>query len=269
MPYKTEVLSTERITPHMIRLVVGGAGLDGFTAGDFTDHYVKVIFKQPGVAYPEPFDLEAVRRDLPRDQWPTNRSYTVRAWDAQTRRLTLDFVHHGDVGLAGPWAAKVRPGDEILFAGPGGSYTPRAEADWHLLVGDESALPAIAVALERIPTDAPVQVFLEVEGPEDELALETPGKAEIVWLHRRGSLPGELLVPAVTGLEFPVGTVHAFVHGEAGFVKQLRHHLRVERKLPLDQLSISGYWRRGASDEAWRASKAEWNRQVEADEAGI
>src|SRR4051794_4342602 len=174
MPYKTEVLSTERITPHMIRLVVGGAGLEGFTAGDFTDHYVKVIFKQPGVAYPEPFDLETVRRELPRDQWPSNRSYTVRAWDPQTRQLTLDFVHHGDVGLAGPWAAKVQPGDEILLNGPGGSYAPRAEADWHLLVGDESALPAIAVALERIPADAPVHVFLEVEGPEDELPLETP-----------------------------------------------------------------------------------------------
>jgi NADPH-dependent ferric siderophore reductase len=123
--------------------------------------------------------------------------------------------------------------------------------------------------MERIPADAPVHVYVEVEGPEDELPLETAGKAEIVWLHRRGTLPGELLETAVKDLEFPPGTVHAFVHGEAGFVKDLRHHLRVERRLPLEQLSISGYWRRGADDEAWRASKAEWNRQVEADEAGI
>ncbi|MEO5876821.1 MAG: siderophore-interacting protein, partial [Streptosporangiaceae bacterium] len=257
MAYRTEVLSTERITPHLIRLVVGGTGLEEFTAGEFTDHYVKVIFRLPGVTYPEPFDLEAIRRDLPRDQWPVNRSYTVRAWDATAQRLTLDFVHHGDIGLGGPWAAGVRPGEEILLTGPGGSYAPRPEAGWHLLVGDESALPAIAVALERLPADAPARVFLEVEGPQDELLLETPGKAEIVWVHRRGTLPGELLVPAVKNLEFPPGTVHAFVHGEAGFVKELRRHLRVERGLSLDQLSISGYWRRGADDEGWRASKAE------------
>ncbi|MEO5875955.1 MAG: siderophore-interacting protein, partial [Streptosporangiaceae bacterium] len=125
------------------------------------------------------------------------------------------------------------------------------------------------VALERIPADTPVHVFLEVEGPEDEQLLETAGKAEITWLHRRGALPGELLIPAVKNLEFPPGAVHAFVHGEAGFVKELRRHLRVERGLPLDQLSISGYWRRGVDDEAWRASKSEWIRQVEAAESGL
>ena len=86
---------------------------------------------------------------------------------------------------------------------------------------------------------------------------------EITWLHRAGRPVGEALVAAVTALEFPEGTLCAFVHGEAGFVKELRRHLRLERQVPREQLSISGYWRLGQADEAWRAVKREWNEQVE------
>ncbi|MCW2916922.1 MAG: iron transport/utilization related protein [Actinomycetia bacterium] len=261
------VHSVERITPHMIRVVIGGPGLAGFGAGTYTDHYVKLLFPHPEVAYPEPFDLEAVRRDLPREQWPLSRSYTVRAWDPEALELTIDFVHHGDKGVAGPWAAAARPGDEVLFSGPGGAYAPRADADWHLLAGDESALPAIAASLERLPAGAPARVLIEVAGQAEEQPLDTPGDAEIVWLHRNGGQVGEALVEAIRTLEFPAGTVSAFVHGEAGFVKELRRHLRIGRGLPLEQLSISGYWRLGVDDEGWRASKPEWNRQVEEDEA--
>ncbi|WP_141576004.1 siderophore-interacting protein [Actinomadura sp. WMMA1423] len=265
--HRGTVLRTERLTPHMIRVVLGGDGLSEFGAGEFTDHYVKLLFPRPGVAYPEPFDMERVRAELPRDQWPSTRTYTVRAWDAGARELTIDFVHHGDKGLAGPWAASARPGEEIYFNGPGGGYAPRADAGWHLLAGDESALPAIAASLERVPEGAPVRALIEVAGPEEEQALRTPGDAEIVWLHRGGGEVGDLLVEAVQKLEFPSGDVHAFVHGEAGLVKALRRHLRVERGLPLDRLSISGYWRRGRDEDGWQSGKRDWNRQVEQEEA--
>ncbi|MGH3388305.1 MAG: siderophore-interacting protein [Actinomadura sp.] len=261
------VRRVERITPHMIRVVIGGAELTGFAAGEYTDQYVKVLFPPPGVTYPRPFDLEAVRRDLPREQWPRLRSYTVRFWDPDALELTIDFVHHGDEGIAGPWAARVRPGEEVMFLGPSGAYAPRAEADWHLLAGDESALPAIAAALERLPAGAPARVFVEVTGPQEEQPLSTPGDAEIVWLHRRDGRVGDLLVSAVRDLAFPPGEVHAFVHGEAGFVRELRRHLRIERQVPLDRLSISGYWRLGNDDEGWRAAKADWNREVSDEEA--
>ncbi|MFC6885653.1 MULTISPECIES: siderophore-interacting protein [Actinomadura] len=261
------VLRTERVTPHMIRVVVGGEGLAGFGAGEYTDHYVKLLFKQPGVEYPEPLDMERVRAEYPREQWPTTRTYTVRSWDPEKVELAIDFVHHGDKGLAGPWAARVQPGEEVLFMGPGGAYAPSERADWHLLVGDESALPAIGAALERVPTGAPARVFVEVAGPEEEQELPTPGDAEIVWLHRDGGEVGEALVGAVRDLAFPEGEVHAFVHGEAGFVKELRRHLRVDRGLPLDRLSISGYWRRGRDEDGWQSSKREWNKQVEEEEA--
>jgi NADPH-dependent ferric siderophore reductase len=264
---RARVLRTERITPHMIRVVLGGPGLAGFGVGGYTDHYVKLQFPRPGVDYPEPFDLEVIRETLPRDQWPLTRTYTVRDWDPVALELTIDFVHHGDKGVAGPWAAAARPGEEVLFLGPGGGYVPRAEADWHLLAGDESALPAIAASLSRLPAGSPARVLIEVDGPAEEQPLDTPADAEIVWLHRHGAPVGEALVQAVRNLEFPPGVVHAFVHGEAGFVKELRRHLRVERGLPLDVLSISGYWRRGADEDGWRSSKADWNRQVEEQEA--
>ncbi|GIH99922.1 siderophore-interacting protein [Planobispora takensis] len=262
-----EVLRTERLTPHMIRVVLGGEDLRGLRAGEFTDHYVKLLFPPTGVSYPAPFDLEAIQRDLPREQWPTTRTYTVRAWDPEAAELTLDFVHHGDSGLAGPWAASVRPGEEIWFFGPGGAYAPSPEADWHLLVGDESALPAIAASLERLPSGAPAFVFVEVAGPEEEQRLDTPGDAKITWLHRGDAQVGEALVTAVRELDFPPGTLHAFVHGEANFVKALRRHLRTERGVPLSQLSISGYWRLGRDEDGWQSSKREWNQKIEEEEA--
>jgi NADPH-dependent ferric siderophore reductase len=247
--------------------VVGGEELAGFTAGTYTDHYVKLLFPQPGVDYPQPFDLEAIRRDLPRDQWPSTRTYTVRAWDAAALELTIDFVYHGDEGLAGPWAVAARPGDPVMFMGPGGAYAPDPAADWHLLVGDESALPAIAASMERLPVGVPARVFIEVAGPDEELKLGEDGHVEVAWVHRGDRRVGEAIVEAVRALEFPAGAVQAFVHGEAHFVKELRHLLRVERAVPREQLSISGYWRRGADEDGWQSSKADWNRKVEEDEA--
>ncbi|MFI6318337.1 siderophore-interacting protein [Nonomuraea sp. NPDC050556] len=257
------VLRTERITPHMIRIVAGGDGLRDFATSGLTDHYVKLVFKVPGVDYPEPFEVATVRATMPRDCWPKLRTYTVRAWDPDALELTLDFVHHGDKGLAGPWAAQAQPGDEVLMLGPGGGYAPSPSADWHLMVGDESAIPAIAVALESLPEDAVVRAFIEVEEPAEEQKVDS----RVTWLHRSGGPVGEALVRAVQEASFPEGEVHAFVHGEAGFVKELRKHLRVEREIPLERLSISGYWRLGVDDEGWRAVKRDWNRQVEEEEA--
>lgn len=262
-PTHATVAHTERLTPHMIRVVLTVDPAVPLGIGACTDHYVKLLFPAPGVTYPEPLDLEAVRRDLPREQWPTTRTYTVRAWDPATREMAVDFVHHGDEGLAGPWAAAVRPGESIYFGGPGGGYAPDPDADWHLLAGDESALPAIAAAVEALPPGALAKVFVEVAGPEEEQKLSTAGNAAVVWLHRGTRPVGEALTEAVTALDFPAGDVHVFVHGEAGFVKDLRRHLRLDRGIPRDRLSVSGYWRRGANEDGWQASKREWNAEVE------
>ncbi|KUN36927.1 FAD-binding protein [Streptomyces longwoodensis] len=263
-PHSAQVVRTERLTPHMQRVVLGGDGLAEFTAGSCTDHYVKLLFGAEGVTYPEPFDLERIRAEFPREQWPVTRTYTVRAWDPEHRELTLDFVVHGDEGLAGPWAARVQPGETVRFMGPGGAYAPDPEADWHLLAGDESALPAIAAALESLPRGASVRAFIEVSGPEEEQKIDSD--VDVVWLHRGDRPIGERLVEAVRALDFPEGRVHAFVHGEAGCVKELRRLLRVERQIPREDLSISGYWRLGHNEDGWQASKREWNARVEAEQ---
>ena len=250
---RLRVLRTERLTPHMIRIVAGGEGIADFAPNAFTDAYVKVLFKVPGVTYPEPLDMQAVRAELPREHWPRMRSYTVRAFDAQAGELVLDFVHHGDEGLAGPWAAAAKPGDELLLSGPGGAYAPGDEADWHLLVGDESALPAIAASLEALPAGVPAHAVLLVEDPSEEQPLVTKADAQITWLHRSA---GEDVATAVRALPWRNGVVQAFVHGEAGFVRDLRRHLLDERGVRRELLSISGYWRLGKTDEAWREEKA-------------
>jgi NADPH-dependent ferric siderophore reductase len=240
---RLRVLETRALTPRMIRIVLGGEELAGFDASEFTDHYVKLRITPPG------------------ESEPRTRTYTVRDWDAERGRLTIDFVHHGDRGVAGPWAAGARPGDEVVLRGPGGAYTPDPDADWHLMAGDSSVIPAIAASLRRIPAGVPVHVLIEVDGPEEEQPLETPGELHLRWLPVGG------VADAVEALDFPPGTVHAFVHGEASAVRTIRRHLLVDRGLPREALSISGYWKRSRTEEGWREDKPEWNRLVEQDAA--
>ncbi|PNE41492.1 siderophore-interacting protein [Streptomyces noursei] len=267
--HRARVRRTERLTPHMMRVVLGGEGLAAFDAGTYTDHYVKLVFPLPHVSYPEPFDMGRIRAELPRDQWPRTRTYTVRAWDPAAHELTVDFVVHGDTGLAGPWALAARPGDEITFLGPGGAYAPDATADWHLLAGDESALPAIAAALAGMPADAVGHAFVEVADAEERQELTAPPGVTVSWLFRGAAPVGRELVAAVRALTFPQGRVQAFVHGEAGCVKELRKLLRVERAVPREALSISGYWRTGHDEDGWQAGKRAWNDQVEAEQEPV
>jgi NADPH-dependent ferric siderophore reductase len=261
----TTVLETRRLGPHLIRVVVGGEELEGFDAAEFTDHYVKLLIPPPGAAYRAPFDVEDIRARFPREQWPRTRTYTVREWDADSGRLTLDFVHHGDVGVAGPWAISAQPGDVLHLMGPGGAYAPDPDADWHLMIGDLSVVPAIAASLARVPAGVPVHVIVEVEDPGDEVALETPGDLRLTWLHGDGT--GDSLLDAVRALEFPAGSVHAFLHGEASAVREVRRHLLVDRGIAPEALSVSGYWKRTRTEEGWREDKAEWNRLAELDVA--
>jgi NADPH-dependent ferric siderophore reductase len=263
------VTRVEWLTPHMVRVVIGGDGLRGIQAGSYTDHYIKVLFPPPGVIYPEPFDAGAIRESMPREAWPVVRTYTIRKWLPDLPEMWVDFVVHGAEGIAGPWAASAKPGDPIHFMGPGGGYAPSPEADWHLFAGDESALPAIAAALDALPAGAAVKTYVEVAGPAEEQKLDTLAEADITWLHRGDRPVGEALVAAVRGLEFPAGRLHAFVHGEANFVKDLRGYFRRELSIPTEQLSISGYWRRGMNEDGWQTTKREWNAQVEKEQETV
>jgi NADPH-dependent ferric siderophore reductase len=267
MPERTPILTTVQdvswLTPRMARIVLGGDALEGFGAGAFTDHYVKLQLPPRGASYAAPFDPAAIKAELPRDQWPRMRTYTVRDWDSAARRLTIDFVVHGDSGLAGPWAANARPGDRIQLLGPGGAYAPDPAAAWHLMAGDASVLPAIGASLARIPEGVPVFVVVEVDGPEDEIALTTPGDLRLQWV----ATGADALLDAVRALDLPAGAGQHFVHGEAAAVRAVRRHLLVERGVDPAALSVSGYWKRRRTEDGWREEKAEWNRLVDADAA--
>ncbi|GAA1964609.1 siderophore-interacting protein [Catenulispora subtropica] len=241
------VRNTERLTDHLIRVHLGGPGFETFQPNEFTDSYVKLVFPGP--------DGETVR------------TYTVRAIDAAAQTIAIDFVHHGDEGVAGPWAAAAQPGDAIGLFGPGGAYAPRADADWHLLAGDTSALPAISAACAALPATAVGRVFVEVEGPDDEFDFDRPEGVRLTWVHSDGAAPGEKLAEAVRAEPWLDGQVHVFIHGEAQAVMHdLRPYVRKEHGVPAEWASISGYWRRGRNEEGFR----QWKRDLaEREEATV
>lgn len=254
-----EVLRREQITPHMVRLWLGGDGFDDFKDNAFTDKYVKLTFVKSGLGLEPPYDLPALRESLPPEDRPVTRTYTVREVNPAKRWISIDFVVHGEDGIAGPWAARVQPGERVSFGGPGGGYAPDPEADWHLFTGDESALPAIAAALETMPDDAVGDVLIEVTGPADEMDLEAPSGVTIHWLHRGDVLPGtsSILADAVAAHPWRPGRVQVFAHGERGAVKAQRDTFFKTHSLERAQVSISGYWAQGRTEDRFQAEKRE------------
>ena len=192
--FNLQVVRTERLSPHMVRIVAGGPDLAKFVAKDATDMYVKINFLQPGVEYAEPVDVFDIRDTMPREHWPVTRTYTVRWVNVAQQEIAIDFVVHGDAGLAGPWAAAAVPGDRIIFTGPGGAYTPNPEADWHLFAGDEAALPAIAAALEFLPAEAIGHAYLEVDTASEIQPLNKPDGVELTWVFRNGAIDRKSVV---------------------------------------------------------------------------
>jgi NADPH-dependent ferric siderophore reductase len=251
------VVRREQLSPNMVRIVAGGEGFADFVDNGYVDRYVKIAFPQPGVEYPEPLDLWRIRETMPREQWPFTRTYTLRWVDEAARELAIDFVVHGDEGLAGPWAARAVPGDPLTFTGPGGAYNPSPAADWYLFAGDEAALPAIAAVLESLPAEAGGLVFLEVDSDADILQLSAPAGMRVTWVTRNGAPAGtgSRLVDAVADADWPDGRVDVFAHGERGYMKGLRQVFFEQRGLERSQVSLSGYWAKGRVEDVFQAEK--------------
>jgi NADPH-dependent ferric siderophore reductase len=271
-----KVVRREELTSHMFRVVLGGSGFDTLTPSKFTDSYVKLVFVGDDVdmaSLPQPLTLDSFA-DLPPAEQPVVRTLTVRRADPAAREIAIDVVVHGEHGAAGLWAATAEPGQPVYLMGPSGAYAPDPAADWHLLAGDETALPAISVALEALPANAIGQAFIEIAGPEDEIPLTAPQGVRIDWIYRggRADLIGEdragdfaPLIEAVKSAPWLPGQVHAFVHGEAQAVMHnLRPYIRKDREVDAKWASISGYWRRGRTEETFR----QWKRELAEAEAG-
>jgi NADPH-dependent ferric siderophore reductase len=254
------------LTPSLVRVSLGGGDLERFSMVEATDAYVNLAFAPEGAPYDDTFDPARVRELHDKQWWPVRRRYTVSSWNPEAHELTIDFVVHGDLGVAGAWAGRAAVGDVLVFEGPSGGYLPATDADWLLMVGDESALPAIAASLTKVPAGTLTIVRLLCDGPEHELELPCPGNLGLAWVHRLGDgRDGELLAESVRDLPFPRGRVHAFIHGEATEIREIRRHLLADRGLTRQDMSCSPYWRRDMTDEAWRQVKRDFVSAMDAD----
>ncbi len=240
-----QVRDVSRLTPKMLRVVVGGDALAGFVSASYDDH-VKLFFPHPGEEMPVlptpspngPVYPEGVAR-------PPSRDYTPRRYDAAASTLTLDFVLH-DAGPATAWAAQARPGHFLGVGGPRGSFVIPDDFDWYLFAGDETALPAIGRRLEELAPTAHALVVAEVADKEEEQRFTSRASVDVRWLHRNGAGTTSLLEDAIAALRIPQGEGYAWVAAEAATAKTLRRHLVEERGLDKERVKAAAYWKRGA-----------------------
>lgn len=254
--HRARATAVRPITPHMVRVTFEAASFADVPPGA-PDQYVKVFFPQPGQDEPRlpetGSDVMSWYRTylaMPDDVRPPMRTYTVRAHRPESAEIDVEFVLHGDSGPASAWAARVTPGDRVAFLGPHGLYDVPDGTDWQLLVGDETALPAIGAILERLPAGTRASAYIEVSEREERQTFETRGAVEVHWLLRGERPMGEALLDAVRAASFPGGAPYAWVSGEAGVVKLVRRHLVREREVDKRRICFAGYWRTGLSEEA-------------------
>lgn len=241
------VLRVARIAPRMVRIVFGGEDLAGFVSLGFDDH-VKLFIPPIGVRQPAlpiigPHGLAFPDGEL----HPAMRDFTPRTFDAHACELTLDFALH-EAGPATSWASNARPGDQLGTAGPRGSMIVPAEFfKRHILIGDETALPAIARRLEELPRTVRAQVFAEVEGPGDELDLHSNADFEVMWAYRHKGTHASPLLEVVRAARVLSDSAYAWVACESSAAKLLRTHLVGERGFDRNSVKAAAYWRRDAA----------------------
>ncbi|MDN6887096.1 siderophore-interacting protein [Variovorax sp. CAN2819] len=242
---KLAVKTAQRVTPHLIRVTLAGDDLAGFQSPGFDDH-VKLFFPDPATGK---LSLPTMGPEGP--VWPegrpTMRDYTPRRHDAKAGTLEIDFALH-EAGPATQWAEQAKPGDILGVGGPRGSFIVPTEFDWHLLIGDDTALPAISRRLAELPAGSRAVVLAEIDSEADEIAFDTQAELTLKWAHRRGTEPGlsPVLLEALKEMAPPAGDFHAWVGCESAIAKALRAHLVGERGANPKWTRASGYWRRGA-----------------------
>lgn len=246
------VIGSERLSKTMLRLTFSSNAFVGQTAISCADTYMKLV--------------------LPDPQDPENslmRSYTVRSHDPLAGTVEVDFALHGQGGVAAAWAEQAKIGDSALFKGIGGGYNPSVEAPWHLLIGDDSALPAIAAALDRLAPGSTAQVILVAHSKEELLGSAYDLDLSKVSILTVVDSTSAVLREMAFAFENNEGAPHVFLHGEAGMVREARRALRTEHEQAIKSMSVSGYWRAGASDEQWRMMKRDWSAAQEAEESQL
>ncbi|WSR53202.1 siderophore-interacting protein [Streptomyces sp. NBC_01201] len=239
------VTEVRRLAPRMVRITLTGDGVGDFEyAGP--DHLVRIFLPVSNdLRLPTGSDWWAELQAMPADRRPVVRNYTVRRIDHARRRIDIDFALHGDSGPASAWAGTAAPGDRIGILSDGARYRP-GDADWQLLIGDETAVPAISSMLEGART--PVHAFLEVQDEQDVLDLA----GRVNWLYRSDThgahgAHGARTVEALRSLSFPPGTPYVWVAGESALATSVRRYLVNERGIDKERIYFCGYWREAPS----------------------
>lgn len=245
---RVEVVRTEQVTEHMLRVTVGGPQLGAFDAAGRTqpafaspafDDHVKLIFAD-GVPATEvlpeqlPFGIEWTRTDKRQ-----GRDYTPRRVDAQAQEMDLDFVL-GHEGPASDWALTAHAGDELWMVGPKSSTVLPEDLDWVVLLGDETALPAIARFLEERPSASPVHVHVMVRDRSARVDLSLRPEDSLTW--HDGIVDGGAPLRILRELDWPEGLGYVWAAAESSSLVPVRKFLRQERGLSKSQVNITGYW---------------------------
>ena len=255
---RARVVASERISPSFFRVTVAGPELDSI-APMGADHWFRFFFPAPGQAE---FRLPGSSGSLwyaqfkliPASLRPILRNYTIRELrpagsgiHGDAAEIDIDFAYHGDIGPASAWAGAATEGDEVGLLDEGLIYHPPADDRWQLLVGDESALPAIAGILRSAPRDLRAEVFVEIPDERDRQELDAPAGAAVHWLVREDeqARPGVLALDAVRNASLPSGPSYTYVAGESELATGLRRHLVNDRSVPKSDIAFTGYWRYG------------------------
>jgi NADPH-dependent ferric siderophore reductase len=245
--YVTEVVGVADVHPHMRCITLGGGDLERFsTVGP--DTFVYVLLPPVGadeLTVDQSFSWEAYAH-MPAERKPVGGYYTVRQWRPEAAEMDLLMILHDDDGPASAWAARAQVGDPVAVWGPRTSFEPPEDTDWFLLLADDTGLPATAGILEWLPEGTPARVLVEVGGPDEQLDLPARPGVEITWLHRGDARPGTttLLTDAVRSLAWPEGQPYVWGGGESRAMTAVRRHVRRDRGLRREQVSLVPYWRR-------------------------
>ncbi|WP_192562284.1 siderophore-interacting protein [Pseudomonas gozinkensis] len=241
---RLEVLRVVDLTPRMRRITLGGPELAGFISLG-TDDHVKLLFPQNAeqAAALETLVLGAGKSDVP---MPEMRDYTPRRYDLDKLELDIDFVLHGD-GPASTWAEQAKPGQFLHIGGPRGSMIVPDIFDSYLLIGDETALPAIARRLEGLAANRKALVVIEVENGKEQQALESAAQVNVIWVLREGGKDN--LLATIKQLQVPKGNLYAWVATETKVSRQIRRVLLDEHGLDEQFVKAVGYWRAEGTEE--------------------
>ncbi len=243
------VVSSREVTPMMRRLTLNGQNLARFATGGL---HVRLLLPLKGVAPEWPVMGMDGRPQWPQaDRRPIARIYTIRSIDPEKGMVDIDMVLHEGSAPGSDFARFAQPGDIVGMLGPSGSHVP--EADWYLFAGDETALPAIARELERLPASAHAVVRIEVADRGEEQALPSAASLDLQYLHRNGCCAGKssLLKDAVLAVECPKDGCRVFAWSgtEHQTFKALRKFMRADMALPREQHWATGYWRLNAAGD--------------------